>query len=314
MDLHRFRRLIARARETADDRSALPLFKEALGLWQGEPLAGLDSPWLDDVREQLRDEQWAAELDRADALLRAGRHGERLPALSARAERHPLDERVAGQFMLALFRSGQAADALTHYQRVRGQLAEELGVDPGAPLQQLHQRVLTGDPVLARPAPQPAARPAHRGRRPDTSPAARLSALVHRPGPAARGTRQSAGLVGPTGRVGSDLRYRRHRRHRRHLRHRQDLPGPALGPPKPRPLPRRSVVCGPARLRPFGRAARRTCRGGPRIPRCPWRGFPVRPAGRTGAGRSGSRSMLFPGPGPCLNGPSPPALLGGRLR
>ncbi|MFD4857755.1 AfsR/SARP family transcriptional regulator [Streptomyces atratus] len=285
MDLHRFRRLIARARETADDRSAPPLFKEALGLWQGEPLAGLDSPWLDDVREQLRDEQWAAELDRADALLRDGRHGVCLPAL---------------------FRSGRAADALAHYQRVRGQLAEELGVDPGAPLQQLHQRVLTGDPVLARPAPQPAPRTGA-----DVPTPRQLSAFPRwftgRDQQLAELDR-STGLVGPTGRVGSDLRYRRHRRNR------QDLPGPALGPPKPRPLPRRSVVCGPARLRPFGRAARRTRRGGPRIPRCPWRGFPVRPTGRTGAGRSGSRSMLFPGPGPCLNGPSPPALLGGRLR
>ncbi|CAL9658238.1 Regulatory protein AfsR [Streptomyces sp. enrichment culture] len=158
VDLHRFRRLIARARETADDRSAPPLFEEALELWQGEPLAGLDSPWPANVREQLRDERWAAELDRTDALLSTGRHGECLPALSARAERHPLDERVAGQFMLALYRSGRAADALAHYRRVRGQLAEELGVDPGAPLQQLHQRILTGDPVLVLPAPQPAPR------------------------------------------------------------------------------------------------------------------------------------------------------------
>ncbi|PWI07342.1 SARP family transcriptional regulator [Streptomyces sp. NWU339] len=158
VDLHRFRHLIARAREDADDRSALPLFEEALGLWQGEPLAGLDSPWLHTVREQLRDEQWAAELDRTDALLRTGRHSECLPALSARAERHPLDERVAGQFMLALYRAGRAADALAHYQHVRGWLAEELGVDPGAPLQQLHQQILTADTALTLAKPEPAPR------------------------------------------------------------------------------------------------------------------------------------------------------------
>ncbi|MEV0452254.1 BTAD domain-containing putative transcriptional regulator [Streptomyces sp. NPDC050600] len=156
VDLHRFRRLTGRAREAADDASALPLFEEALGLWQGEPLAGLDSPWLHTVREQLRDEAWAAELDRTDALLRTGRHGECLPALPARAERHPLDERVAGQLMLALYRSGRAADALTHYRQVQRQLAEELGVDPGAPLRRLHQRILTSDPVLALPSPQSA--------------------------------------------------------------------------------------------------------------------------------------------------------------
>ncbi|MET8570114.1 BTAD domain-containing putative transcriptional regulator [Streptomyces sp. NPDC004783] len=158
VDLHRFRHLVARARAATDDRSALPLFEEALGLWQGEPLAGLDSTWLHTVRERLRAEHWAAELDRTDALLRTGRHGECLPDLSVRAERHPLDERVAGQLMLALYRGGRAADALAHYRHVRGRLADELGVAPGAPLRHLHQRILTGDPALALPAPQPAAR------------------------------------------------------------------------------------------------------------------------------------------------------------
>ncbi|MFH8476678.1 AfsR/SARP family transcriptional regulator [Streptomyces sp. NPDC018000] len=152
VDLHRFRHLIARARKVPDDRSALSLFEEGLGLWQGEPLAGLDSLWVDTVREQLRTERWAAELDRTDAMLRTGRHSECLADLSARAVAHPLDERVAGQFMLALHREGRPADALAHYQRVRGQLAEELGVDPGQALRQLHQQMLTSDPVLDVPS------------------------------------------------------------------------------------------------------------------------------------------------------------------
>ncbi|MFI2428603.1 BTAD domain-containing putative transcriptional regulator [Streptomyces sp. NPDC018955] len=158
VDLHRFRHLIARARQDTDDRSALPLFEEALGLWRGEPLAGLNSPWLNTVREQLRTERWATELDWTDALLRTGRHSECLAGLSVRAGQYPLDERLAGQFMLALYRSGRAADALAHYRRVRGQLAEELGTDPAAPLQQLHQQILTGDAALPLAEPGPAAR------------------------------------------------------------------------------------------------------------------------------------------------------------
>ncbi|MFJ3249975.1 AfsR/SARP family transcriptional regulator [Streptomyces sp. NPDC086782] len=152
VDLHCFRHLIARARKVPDDRSALSLFEEGLGLWQGEPLAGMDCLWVDTVREQLRTERWTAELDRADAMLRTGRHNECLADLSARAVANPLDERVAGQFMLALHREGRPADALAHYQRMRGRLAEELGVDPGQALRQLHQQLLTSDPALDVPS------------------------------------------------------------------------------------------------------------------------------------------------------------------
>ncbi|MFC9245746.1 BTAD domain-containing putative transcriptional regulator [Streptomyces sp. NPDC057136] len=156
VDLHCFRHLIARARKAPDDRSALKLFEEGLGQWRGEPLAGLDSLWLDTVREQLQAERWAAELDRTDAMLRTGRHSECLADLSARAVAHPLDERVAGQFLLALHREGRPSDALAHYQTMRGRLAEELGVDPGRALRQLHQQILASDPALDEPAPRSA--------------------------------------------------------------------------------------------------------------------------------------------------------------
>lgn len=152
VDLHRFRHLIARARKAPDDQSALRLFEEGLELWKGEPLAGLDSLWLDTVRNQLRTERWTAELDQTDAMIRTGRHSECLARLSARTVAHPLDERVAGQFLLALHREGRTSDALLHYQRVRERLAEELGVDPGQALQQLHQQILTADPALDMPA------------------------------------------------------------------------------------------------------------------------------------------------------------------
>jgi DNA-binding SARP family transcriptional activator/tetratricopeptide (TPR) repeat protein len=152
VDLYRFRRLLTRARQAPDDRSALDLYEEALGLWRGEPLAGLDSRWLDVVREQLQTERWTAELDRTDVMLRTGRHSECMADLSARTAAHPLDERVAGQYMLAMHLEGRPADALAHYQCVRERLAEELGVDPGNALRQLHQRILSCDPVLDMPS------------------------------------------------------------------------------------------------------------------------------------------------------------------
>ncbi|MEE1751391.1 AfsR/SARP family transcriptional regulator [Streptomyces sp. SP18CS02] len=153
VDLHRFRDLAARAR-TADDGQAAELTRRALRLWRGTPFATVDTPWFSDLRHTLERERLSVELDDTDLRLRRGLHGELLPALTARTGEHPLDERLAGQLILALYRSGRPADALTHYQAVRRRLAEELGVDPGAPLQRLHQRVLTGDPALALTPPR----------------------------------------------------------------------------------------------------------------------------------------------------------------
>ncbi|WP_158852148.1 AfsR/SARP family transcriptional regulator [Saccharothrix deserti] len=147
VDLHRFRDLCARAR-AADDQRAAALLEEALGLWRGEALTGLDGEWVAVERDRLRQERLSAEHDLTDVLLRLG-HGEDLLAdLSAREARWPLDERVAGQYMLALHRAGRTADALVHYRRLRERLVEELGTDPGTALQDLHRQILATDPAL----------------------------------------------------------------------------------------------------------------------------------------------------------------------
>ncbi|NUT47771.1 MAG: tetratricopeptide repeat protein [Saccharothrix sp.] len=152
VDLHRFRALLAAAREHADPHHASGLAERALALWRGEPLAELDTPWAQAVRERSRLEHAAAEADRVDWALRCGRHHELLPELTARAETEPLDERVAGQLMRALYQSGRQADALRRYQHIRERLAEDLGADPGSALRRLHQDILTADPALTAPA------------------------------------------------------------------------------------------------------------------------------------------------------------------
>ena len=163
VDLHRFRRLIVQARGAESDKASIELITEALGLWRGEPFAGLDTPWLAATRRTLLGERFAAELDRNDVLLRLGRHGELLPALTAAVAEHPLDERLAEQTMLALYRSGRQADADERYRRIRRALADELGSDPGPGLRRLHERILAADPGLAAPVDEaraPAAPPA----------------------------------------------------------------------------------------------------------------------------------------------------------
>jgi DNA-binding SARP family transcriptional activator/tetratricopeptide (TPR) repeat protein len=152
VDLHRFRRLMTTARAAEADKSAADLIEQALRLWRGDPFAGLDTPWLAATRRTLLGERLAAELDGNDVLLRLGRHGELLPALLAAVAEHPLDERLAGQAMLALYRCGRQADADEQYRRIRRRLADEMGSDPGAELRRLHEQVLAADPALAVPA------------------------------------------------------------------------------------------------------------------------------------------------------------------
>lgn len=151
VDLQRFRRLIGDARAAADER-ALALYDEAFGLWRGTALATVDGAWLTAVRDRLHAERFAAELDHADLRLALGQHAELVAGLAVAAADHPFDERIAAQLMMALYRSGRAADALEHYRRTRQNLSDQIGTEPGSELRELHQRMLATDPTLLLPA------------------------------------------------------------------------------------------------------------------------------------------------------------------
>ncbi|MEU4524602.1 BTAD domain-containing putative transcriptional regulator [Amycolatopsis sp. NPDC024027] len=148
VDLFRFEHAVALARGCDEADRGLDLFTAALDGWRGEPVAVVDTPWMCALRDRLRQLRRAAELDRHDLALRLGQHAALLPALAAQADRYPLDERAAGQLMLALYRSGRQAEALAHYRRVRLRLADELGADPGAALQRLQLRMLSAAPDI----------------------------------------------------------------------------------------------------------------------------------------------------------------------
>ncbi|MEU7854343.1 BTAD domain-containing putative transcriptional regulator [Nonomuraea sp. NPDC049141] len=149
VDLHLFHRLLAQARGGRDGVEPVGLYERALALWRGEAFADLDTPWLTALRHTLQAERFAAQLDCQDLRLRRGEDATLLADLAALAAVHPLDERLAGQLMIALYRSGRQADALACYTRIRRGLAEALGTDPGATLQRLHQQILSADPALA---------------------------------------------------------------------------------------------------------------------------------------------------------------------
>ena len=148
VDLHRFQRLLDRAHAITDDEENAELLKRALALYGAEPFAGLDVPCLNALRTTLDTQRWAAQLDLMDIELRRGRHAELLPELTVLAERDPLDERLAGQYMLALYRNGRQAAAMAHYHQLRRRLADQLGADPRLPLQRLYLQILGADPEL----------------------------------------------------------------------------------------------------------------------------------------------------------------------
>ncbi|MCW3813059.1 tetratricopeptide repeat protein [Micromonospora sp. DR5-3] len=127
-------------------------YRAALALWRGPALSGIASRPVR-RRAQALDEQRIAALEECvDVELRLHQAADLIDELAESVDRHPLRERLRGQLMLALSAVGRQADALAVYREGRRIYAEELGIEPGAALQELHQRVLAGDLALAGPA------------------------------------------------------------------------------------------------------------------------------------------------------------------
>ena len=156
LDLERFCELAERGREAlaaGEPGEAAELLREALGLWRGPPLADFaDEPFAQAAIGQLEERRLAAVEERVEADLALGRSRELVAELRDLTERYPLRERLRGQLMLALYRSGRQAEALEAYQEFRRCLCEELGLEPGPGLRQLELAVLARDPALDVPA------------------------------------------------------------------------------------------------------------------------------------------------------------------
>ena len=155
VDVDRFEALIAAAREAAaegDPGEARALLTASLELWRGPPLADLTyEPFVAGEIARLDDLSHAAREDLVDARLALGEHRSLVPELEALARAHPTRERLVGQLMLALYRSSAQGRALEWYRRARAALVEELGVEPGSELRDLHHRILEQDPALDAP-------------------------------------------------------------------------------------------------------------------------------------------------------------------
>jgi predicted ATPase/DNA-binding SARP family transcriptional activator len=157
LDAHRFERLLAEARSAAPAVAADRL-REALALWRGPPLVDFAfEPWAQAEIGRLEELHLDGLQDRIEADLALGRSAELVAELEALVAEHPLRERLHGQLMLALYRSGRQADALGAYRAARTTLVEKLGIEPGTALRRLERGILDQDPELDARTVDPAA-------------------------------------------------------------------------------------------------------------------------------------------------------------
>ncbi len=164
LDLHRFERLLSEGRDAlaeGDPRRAATALHDALGLWRGPALAEFAfEPFAQAEIGRLEDLRLAAVEERIEADLALGRHADLIGELEALVAENPYRERLRGQLMLALYRSGRQAEALDAYRNARRALVDELGIEPSAALQRLEKSILVQDEDLDPPAYRgPSARP-----------------------------------------------------------------------------------------------------------------------------------------------------------
>ena len=156
LDAAQFEDSLGRARglrAAGDLAGAAQVVDEALGLWRGQPFAGVPGPFAESERRRLTELCTTAAEERADLLLAQGQPAAAIPELATLVAEHPLRERARGLLMIALYRCGRQAEALRVFHDARERLAEDLGIDPGTELTKIHQRVLAMDPALDLPLP-----------------------------------------------------------------------------------------------------------------------------------------------------------------
>ena len=148
LDAARFEQLLAEA--VSPPEQAADRLRKALALWRGPALADFAyEPFAQSAIARLEELHIVAIEGRIEADLALGRHDVLVGELGSLIIDHPFRERLRRQFMVALYRAGRQADALSAYQEARRMLSDELGVDPSPALKELERAILQHDPSLA---------------------------------------------------------------------------------------------------------------------------------------------------------------------
>lgn len=155
LDAQRFTDLLAEARdarESGDLRLAAARYHDAVRLWRGPALDGIDSQLVRLATSRLDEQRISANEDLITLVLELGRHHEVVGELTELVAEHPLRDALRYQLMLALYRCDRIPEALQVYRETRRTMIEELGIEPGVRLQQLEHAILTSDPALDLPS------------------------------------------------------------------------------------------------------------------------------------------------------------------
>ena len=151
IDAERFQVLVKKGKAQAgsDPGAAAATLSDALSLWRADALADVtEEPSLRGEAARLEELRLSATEHRVSAEIAMGGHSTVVPELESLTARYPLRERMWANLMLALYRSGRQAEALSTFERARQVLADELGADPSPELRRLHEQILHGAPEL----------------------------------------------------------------------------------------------------------------------------------------------------------------------
>ncbi|KUO21346.1 BTAD domain-containing putative transcriptional regulator [Streptomyces dysideae] len=152
IDAREFTLLVRQAADAGDPAERVRLYDQALGLWRGPLLADVaDDQLRIRLGGSLDELRLSAVERRAEAQLTIGLHDRVVADLTPLVEEHPGRERLVATQMTALYRGGRQADALELYRSTRKALMTGFGIEPGAELQTLHDRMVRGDHRLDRP-------------------------------------------------------------------------------------------------------------------------------------------------------------------
>ena len=154
LDVKQFEQLIAEGRDAltaGTPAEAARMFSQALSLWRGPPLADFRyEPFAQAEMARLEELRLTCLEERIEAHMALGSADALTAELPQLVSEYPLRERLRGQLMLALYRSGRQAEALEVYREFRSTLQEELGLEPSPLLRELEAAILRQDPVLSR--------------------------------------------------------------------------------------------------------------------------------------------------------------------
>ena len=149
-DVARFRRAVHTANDTDDVQRRRKTLRSALDLWRGPFLADIDRNWVQEEASILRWERQRAVATWAEEMIVIGEVEDVLPAVEHEVSLNPLDEQMNSLLIRALYGSGQQANALAAYRRLRDLLAVDLGVEPGPELRLLEEQILRHDTAMNR--------------------------------------------------------------------------------------------------------------------------------------------------------------------